>query len=368
MRKRWLLGCLSTSCLLIGTLAACQGGDVVDPTIDSVTGGELVYVGDEVTFKVTAEDDLTATEDLIYKLTATLGDESTTVDGLTFTFVEVGDYDVVVEVIDEAGNAASEKLTVTSHDLTYGWKDEEIQLFADLFGQVIPFARSLSASYTVEETTSLSGDSGLYVSDEESGDITEEYGEALLAGGFTYSEERSGVLFGYFCYIYDYHQEWETNDRKVLSVQVDYYPGGSSDEYPPAFEIMVSYYIYPVVEESTTWNAAFISTALQSEVLGALIPEFKVVSEDRRYVFKDYHEYMGLGFCYIDIYGATLDDAQIYIDDCTAAGLAGGDYEAFVGEAEYTGVIDESFSVYVQIENYLMDTDARIVLEIMSLL
>jgi hypothetical protein len=368
MKKRWLLGCFSTSCLLLGVLAACQGGDTVAPTIESVTGGDSVYVGDAVTFEVAAEDDVTAIEDLTYKVIGTLGEESTTVDGLTFTFAEVGDYDVEVQVIDEAGNVASKELTVTSHDLTYGWKDEEVQLFADSFGQVIPFARSLSDGYTVEETTSMDGEAGVYVSDEECGDISAEYGETLLAAGFTYSEERSGDLYGTFCYMYDYHQEDETNDRKVLSIQVDYYAGSESGEYPAAFEITVTYYIYPVVEESTTRDADFVSSALQSEDLGALVPEFKVTSEDRRFVFKDYHEYMGFGYCYIDIYGGTLEDAATYIDDCTTAGLYGGIYEDFAGDSEYTSVYDENFAlIYMQIENYLMDDDARIVLEIMSL-
>ena len=223
------------------------------------------------------------------------------------------------------------------------------------FGEALPFADGLTSTYTCAESAGLSdGSKAIAIADENSGDITEAYKTALAAAGFAYAPERSDDDWGYWVYLFDKHPEGETNERKVLSVQIDYYPGGTTAA--AEFEINYMYYIYPVTETSAVWDAAFVKTALVDETLVQYCPEFAVASETKSYDFYDYHEYMGAGYLVVDIYGATADDVAAYIAAATAAGVGALSADDFAGSDLNTIGYTDDYAYVVEIDNYLSET------------
>jgi hypothetical protein len=247
------------------------------------------------------------------------------------------------------------------------WTLDDIDKMEAAIGITLPVPTGLTKTYTCTATTSLAGQAGVSIVDPGAGDITSSYEAQLAADGFIYAPDRSGNDYGYQMDLFDKPIEGETNTRRVISVQVDYYPGSPSGETPEQFEISANIYVYPLVETSSTWDTDFIKTALQSDDAGALIPAYTSATNTLTYTFKDYHEWMEMGYAVVDITGSDVTDATAYIDTtCVNAGLTGGDSADFTGSKEYTGVADENYTCYMQIENYLAEKTPFIRLEIMT--
>lgn len=365
-------GVLTFSLLASLGLSSCSNGvDSVAPVIEGVSLNDTVFVDEEITFTVDANDNITKSEDLTVSGYAKKGTILVNIENNKFVVPEVGVYEVTILVSDTSANETSFVKNVTAIDPYSKWTDADRTLFNEFFKTSIPYPEGLSETYQAREYEFSSGIMGVLVEDVNGEDLTVSYGELLLKMGYKLNEDRSGMLEAgenvqYMSYIYEMKQKEEINPRKYLTLQVDYFPGNS--EYDPCFEIFASYTVYPKTKTSTTWDRDFIKKATQNETLTDLIPAYKFLTNNdkNKFVYNDYHEHYGHGFCSIDIYNTNLDDAKYYIELMEAAGFLGGRYDDFVSAKENTFIMPPYNDFIIYLYNKLDNKEKIVTLTIMA--
>ena len=161
------------------------------------------------------------------------------------------------------------------------WEQDDKDLMIEIVSEVIPVA-PLTSNYLCISDEDEYGPY-LYIYDEQSPDISEEYSDILIANGYLYDSFSEGYYFYYK----------EVSEESLLILQFGYYPGDS--DYPASMDLFAWLEgNTSSLETITSWDQELLD--MMQEVLSTPLP---VASLTKQYDYMNYVDDVGDNIVYI---------------------------------------------------------------------
>ena len=191
-------------------------------------------------------------------------------------------------------NGSSSTPVIEQPDIIQDWKETDKQLMLEILNEVIPVA-PLTSNYVCLEDEDEYGPY-LYIYDEASADISEDYIDILTNEGYLYDSYSDGYYFYYK----------EVSDSSLLILQFGFYLGDS--EYPQSMDLFAWLEVNPSsLETISDWEQELKD--MMQEVLSIQLPVAPITNQ---YDYMNYEDEVGDDIVYI---------YDLYVDDiCEAYG------------------------------------------------
>ena len=191
-------------------------------------------------------------------------------------------------------NGSSSTPVIEQPDIIQDWKETDKQLMLEILNEVIPVA-PLTSNYVCLEDEDEYGPY-LYIYDEASADISEDYIDILTNEGYLYDSYSDGYYFYYK----------EVSETSLLILQFGFYLGDS--EYPQSMDLFAWLEVNPSsLETISDWEQELKD--MMQEVLSIQLPVAPITNQ---YDYMNYEDEVGDDIVYI---------YDLYVDDiCEAYG------------------------------------------------